>query len=230
MKALILRMIIAIDGPAGSGKSSVAQAVAGRLGFHYLDTGAMYRAVAYRALSRSVPLDHEPTVAAIAETDAITFGHDAGDPLPSRVFIAGEDVTDAIRTPAVDDAVSPVAKLPLVRSAMVAQQRHIAEGSRIVVEGRDIGTVVFPEAQLKVYLTASAEERARRRAQQRAASGHAVDEGRVRDAIVRRDAIDSTRKHSPLSAADDAVVLDTTELTFDQVVARIVSLAQERGA
>src|SRR5664279_2684767 len=111
-------MIIAIDGPAGSGKSSVAKVVAARLGFHYLDTGAMYRAVAYRALSQGISLADEPAVARIAEHDLVEFGHDAGDPLPSRVFIAGEEVTDAIRTPAVDDAVSPVAKLACVRAAM----------------------------------------------------------------------------------------------------------------
>jgi CMP/dCMP kinase len=223
-------MIIAIDGPAGSGKSSVAKALAGRLGFYYLDTGAMYRALAYRALSKGVSPNDEPAVAAIAANDLIEFGHVAGEPLPSRVFIAGEDVTDAIRTPQVDDAVSPVAKLPLVRSAMVAQQRHLAKDADIVVEGRDIGTVVFPDAQLKVYLTASAEERARRRAAQQSAGGHAIDEERVRDAIVRRDEIDSTRTHSPLAAADDAVVVDTTGLTFDEVVDRIALLAHERRA
>jgi cytidylate kinase len=223
-------MIIAIDGPAGSGKSSVAKVVAGRLGFHYLDTGAMYRAVANRALSAGISLDDEDAVAGIATSEPIEFGHEAGDPLPSRVFIAGVDVTSAIRTPAVDDAVSPVARLARVRSAMVEQQRHLAQGANIVVEGRDIGTVVFPDAELKVYLTASAAERARRRAAQQSASGHAVDEAGVRDSIARRDEIDSTRRHSPLAAADDAVVLDTTGLSFDEVVARIAWLAQERGA
>jgi CMP/dCMP kinase len=224
-------MIIAIDGPAGSGKSSVAKVVAGRLGFHYLDTGAMYRAVAYRALSAGVSLDDEDAVAGIATSEPIDFGHEAGEPIPSRVFIAGVDVTSAIRTPAVDDAVSPVARLARVRSAMVEQQRHLAtRGANIVVEGRDIGTVVFPDAELKVYLTASAAERARRRAAQQSASGHTVDEAGVRDSITRRDEIDSTRTHSPLAAAYDAVVLDTTDLSFDEVVARIAKLAQERGA
>ncbi|MDR3687218.1 MAG: (d)CMP kinase [Coriobacteriia bacterium] len=221
-------MIIAIDGPAGSGKSSVAKVVAARLGFHYLDTGAMYRAVASRALAHGISLSDESAVAAIAQDDPIEFGHDPGDPMPSRVFIAGQDVTDAIRTPEVDDAVSPVAKLALVRSAMVQQQRHIASHSNIVVEGRDIGTVVFPDAQLKVFLTASAQERARRRAAQQSAGGHVVDAAAVHAAILRRDEIDSTRAHSPLAAAPDAVLLDTTTLTFDEVVERIVELAQER--
>jgi CMP/dCMP kinase len=223
-------MIIAIDGPAGSGKSSVAKVVAGRLGFHYLDTGAMYRAVAFRALSDGLSLDDESAVARIATSEPIAFGHDAGDPLPSRISISGVDVTSAIRAPAVDEAVSPVARLARVRAAMVEQQRQLARGADIVVEGRDIGTVVFPDAELKVFVTASPEERARRRAAQHAESGLAVDEAGVRDSIVRRDEIDSTRAHSPLAAAQDAVVLDTTDLTFEQAVGRIVELAQERGA
>ena len=223
-------MIIAIDGPAGSGKSTVAKLVAGRLGFHYLDTGAMYRAVAYRALSQGISLDDEPRVAAIAAHEPIAFGHDAGEALPSRVSIGGLDVTTAIRTPDVDAAVSPVARLPLVREAMVEQQRHLAREADIVVEGRDIGTVVFPDAELKVFLTASPEERARRRTAQQSASGHAVDEAEVRDALIRRDAIDSTREHSPMAAAEDAVPLDTTALTLDAVVEQIAALAQERGA
>ena len=223
-------MIIAIDGPAGSGKSSVAKVVAGRLGFYYLDTGAMYRAVAFRALAQGISLDDEAAVAAIATSEPIAFGHEAGEPLPSRISIGGVDITNEIRTPAVDDAVSPVARLAAVRSAMVEQQRHLAEHADIVVEGRDIGTVVFPDAELKVYLTASPGERARRRAAQQSASGHVVDEAGVRDAIARRDAIDSTRTHSPLAVATGAVEVDTTDLTFDQVVERIADLAKERGA
>ena len=223
-------MIIAIDGPAGSGKSSVAKLLARRLGFQYLDTGAMYRAVAYRALLEGIPLSDELRVAAIAEHDVIEFGHVAGEPVPSRVSIAGEDVTAAIRTPEVDDAVSPVARLSLVRAAMVAQQRHLARSNDIVVEGRDLGTVVFPAAELKVYVTADAPERARRRTAQQAAAGMSVDQAGVQKAMGRRDEIDSTRADSPLSAAADAVVLDTTDLTLDEVVDRITALAHERGA
>ena len=221
-------MIIAVDGPAGSGKSSVAKAVAARLGLRYLDTGAMYRAVAYRALSDRVGLDDEDAVARIASDEEISFSHTPGDPLPTRVLISGTDVTEAIRTPAVDDAVSPVARLPKVREAMVAQQRALAAGADIVVEGRDIGTVVFPDAEVKIYLTASPEERARRRAAQQADAGIAVDESGVHEAILRRDRIDSTREHSPLAAAPDAEVVDTTGLTFDEVVDRIVSLVRAR--
>ena len=223
-------MIIAIDGPAGSGKSTVAKLVAGRLGFHYLDTGAMYRAVAHRALTHGVSPSDEGAVARIAERDEVTFGHEPGATLPSSVFIAGEDVTAAIRTPEVDDAVSAVARLAHVREAMVSQQRAIGGTDDIVVEGRDIGTVVFPDAEVKVFLTASPEERARRRAAQQVASGLIVDAAGVHDAMTRRDTADSTRHHSPLSTAVDAVVLDTTGLTLEQVVEAIATLAEERRA
>lgn len=220
-------MIIAIDGPAGSGKSTVAKRVAERLGFHYLDTGAMYRAVAFRSIVLGVAIHDEAGVARIAQRDQVTFGHDDGSALPSRVFIAGDDVTGAIRTPRVDDSVSAVARMPLVREAMVAQQRTIAASSDIVVEGRDIGTVVFPDAELKVYLTATAEERARRRTAQQAATGHVVDPSGVRESILRRDEADSTREVSPLEPAADAIHVDTTGLTIDEVVDRIVTLAEK---
>jgi len=219
-------MIIAIDGPAGSGKSTVAKLVAARMGFHYLDTGAMYRAVAFRALSLGISPHDEGSVAAIALRDEVGFAHQPGDALPSRVFIGDQDVTEAIRTPAVDDAVSAVAKLPSVRRAMVAQQRHIGAENDIVVEGRDIGTVVFPKAEVKVFLTASSTERARRRAAQHNDSGIPVDEAEVRRAIEKRDDADSTRAVSPLAAADDAVLLDTTGLSIDQVVERIAEHAE----
>ncbi len=223
-------MIIAIDGPAGSGKSTVAKLVAKRLDFRYLDTGAMYRALAYKALSRGVSVSDENAVAQIAEHAEVTFVHEPGQPLPSRVFIGGEDVTAAIRTPEVDDAVSSVAKLPLVREAMLAQQRLLGEGSNIVVEGRDIGTVVFPDAAVKIFLTASPEERARRRTAQQSSHGQVVDAQDVRDSILRRDTADSTRAVAPLIAAADAHEVDTTGLSISQVVERIALLAEEAHA
>lgn len=221
-------MIIAIDGPAGSGKSTVAKAVAQRLGFRYLDTGAMYRAVAWRALEAGVALDDDEAVGAIARGERIEFSHAPGDALPSRVSIDGIDVTSEIRTPEADRAVSPVSALPSVRAAMVAQQREIACEADTVVEGRDIGTVVFPDAALKVYLTASSGERARRRAIQNARAGLAAEEAAVHDAIKRRDALDSTRQHSPLCRAPDAVAIDTTSMTFAEVVDEVARLAASR--
>jgi len=223
-------MIIAIDGPAGSGKSSVAKVVATRLGFKYLDTGAMYRAVAFRALQTGVDPDDGDAVAAIVATAPVEFTHVPDDPFPVGVSIAGQDVTREIRTPAVDDAVSAVARLGAVREAMVEQQRAHGDAEDIVVEGRDIGTVVFPDAGLKVFLTASAEERARRRSAQQAENGIVTDTAGVHEAILRRDRADSTRDISPLASANDAVVIDTTHLTFDEVVDEVCRIAVERGA
>ena len=164
-------MIIAIDGPAGSGKSTVAKEVAKMLGFHYLDTGAMYRSIAWLALERGISLDDDEAVADLARTETVVFSHEEGNPLPSGVAIAGHDITLEIRTPRIDKAVSPVSAIPAVREALTQQQRAIAASENIVMEGRDIGTVVFPRAELKVFLTASAEERARRRALQNAQRG-----------------------------------------------------------
>ncbi len=222
-------MIIAIDGPAASGKSTVAKAIAARLGFEYLDTGAMYRAVAYRALATNTDVDDEARVSKIAGAEQISFAHDPATGLATQVFIGGEDVTTAIRTPPVDHAVSPVAKHARVRSALVDQQRAIGNERDIVVEGRDIGTVVFPHAEVKVFLTASAEERARRREIDHAVAGHDVEGTSVLEALERRDKIDSSREASPLAKADDAHELDTTGLTIDQVVDRIARWARDAG-
>ncbi len=220
-------MIIAIDGPAGSGKSTVAKMVATNLGFHYLDTGAMYRAIAWRALESGVDLDDEPGVSAAALAARIDFAHEAGEALPSRVFSDDQDITEAIRQPRIDDAVSTVAKYPAVREAMVERQRQIGRTSDIVVEGRDIGTVVFPDAEVKVFLTASAAERARRRAVQHGDSGLSVDTAEVLRSIEKRDEADSSREVAPLAAAPDAVMLDTTGLSIEQVVEQIADFARE---
>ncbi|MDZ4169029.1 MAG: (d)CMP kinase [Coriobacteriia bacterium] len=220
-------MIIAIDGPAGSGKSTVAKLVAQRLGFHYLDTGAMYRAVAFRVLASGVSVHDTERVGQIAEQCEVSFGHEPGEHLPSRVFIEGEDVTAAIRVPHVDDAVSAVASMPRVRAAMLGQQRRIAAADDIVIEGRDIGTVVFPDAEIKVFLTATPEERSRRRAAQQAASGLLVDPVGVRESMLRRDEADSGRQIAPLVPADDAHVLDTTGLGPKAVADRIVAYFEE---
>jgi CMP/dCMP kinase len=193
--------LIAIDGPAGSGKSTVAQAVARKLGVDYLDTGAMYRSVTHVALQRGVDVSDADALARLA--------HDLEIEVGDRVLVDGDDVSEAIRTPAVNGAVSTVAAHPGVRAELVRRQKAWAathQGG--VMEGRDIGTVVCPDARLKVFLTAGEGERARRR--------------RDEADVEQRDRLDSTRSVSPLKAADDAIVIDTTELAVDEVVARIL--------
>ncbi|MDI6711757.1 MAG: (d)CMP kinase [Anaerosomatales bacterium] len=221
-------MIVAIDGPAASGKSTVARALARRLGFRYLDTGAMYRAVAEEALVSGIALDDAAALAALARDACIAFEYAGDDPVYTRVTVRGRDVTAAIRTPQVDEAVSSVASIPEVRAAMVSEQRRCAGAGDIVVEGRDIGTVVFPDAEVKVYLTATPEERAARRLQDRRGAGHDAEFERVVADIRRRDEADSTRKAGPLATARDAVVVDTTGLSVDEVVERIERLVRER--
>lgn len=223
-------MIIAIDGPSGAGKSTVSKAVARRLGFSCLDTGAMYRSIAWQALTSGVSLDDAEALGQLACTHEIAFSHEPGDPLPRRVSIAGTDVTDAIRTAEIDRSVSAVAATPAVRQALVAQQQRIGRAGNYVVEGRDIGTAVFPEAELKVFLTASAAERAQRRVAQNKRRGvGSTNYDEVLADIVRRDEIDSSRDASPLKPAADAVQMDSTGRTIDQVIDRICTLACEKG-
>lgn len=210
-------MVIAIDGPAGAGKSTVARAVAAEIGFTYLDSGAMYRCVALAALERGESLDDGEGLGVLAE--GLEIGFDG-----PRVLLGERDVSEEIRTPVVTTAASRVSVHPRVRTAMVERQRKLIASGRYVAEGRDIGTVVSPEAPLKVFLTASDEERARRRATQ---SGEPVDA--VLAAQQQRDARDTEREHGALRPADDAVELDTTGLSLDEVVARVVALARERG-
>lgn len=215
-------MIIAIDGPAASGKSTVAKALARRLGVRHLDTGAMYRSVAWLALEEGIPLDDGASLADLAACNEVSFDYAGDAPIATAVHIAGHDVTSAIRSPEVDAAVSPVAAVPGVRAALVARQRALADERDTVVEGRDIGTVVFPSAEVKVFLTASAEERARRRQIDLAAQGHSVAQVEVQARLERRDHIDSTREASPLEVASDAEVLDTTGLSVEQVVDALI--------
>jgi cytidylate kinase len=216
-----MSFIVAIDGPSGAGKGTVARAVASALGFRHVDTGAMYRAVGWKALRTGVSPDDEPAVAAIARTADIHV--EAG-----TVTIDGDDVTSAIRTPEIDRAATAVAKLPRVREALVKSQRALGRQGGVVMEGRDIGTVVFPEAAAKIYLDASAEERARRRASDPAHSGGKTGQAAVAEAIAARDRSDTTRAVSPLSIADDAVVIDTTSLSIDEVVAKVMAVVRSR--
>jgi CMP/dCMP kinase len=210
-------VIIAIDGPSGAGKGTVARAIADSLGFRHVDTGAMYRAVAWKALEEGVDLDDGGAVAALGAR--ARFDLEGG-----RVWIDGHDVARAIRTPAIDRAATIVARHPEVRRVLVARQRAMGEGGGVVMEGRDIGTVVFPTADVKIYLDASPEERARRRASDpahRLPEGAAV--GEVALALAERDLSDATRPISPLAVAADAAHIDTTGLSIDAVVARVLA-------
>jgi cytidylate kinase len=210
-------MVISIDGPAGAGKSTVARAVAERLGFTYLDSGAMYRCVALAAIERGVDPDDPTETGKLASSLAIEFGH-------GRVKLDGGDVSIPIREPRVSEASSRVSVHPPVREALVARQRELIEAGDYVAEGRDIGTVVSPDAPLKVFLTATAEERARRRAEQTGENPETV-----LAAQRERDDRDRSREHSALEPAADAVEIDTTGLDLEQVVDRVVELAAGRG-
>ncbi len=210
------RVIVAIDGPAGAGKSTVARAVAARLGYTYIDTGAMYRAVALWATRASVDLDDMLKLEQLAKSAQIEFAAEA-------VLLNGEDVTQAIREPHISDAASKVSAVPGVRRAMREEQRRIAAQQSVVMEGRDIGTVVFPEAQVKIYLDADPEVRAERRAAQ---IGGVVDQ--IAQEIAERDRRDRTRTEAPLTQAPEAQYLDSTGLTLEQVQEAILKVVRER--
>ena len=220
-------LTIAIDGPAGTGKSSVSKGLATALGARYLDTGAMYRIMTLHMLRAGVDVTKSDAIAAASFDVPLSVGY---DPNEDRCFLGGEDVSLLIRGDDVTRAVSAVSAVPAVRQRLVQLQRRLAAGEgSVVVEGRDIGTVVLPDADVKFFLTASAETRARRRNDQNVVSGLGDDYDAVLADVRRRDHLDSTRAVSPLRVADDAIVVDTSEMTEAEVVQHLVDVAQERA-
>jgi cytidylate kinase len=220
-----LPRVIAIDGPAAAGKSTVGRMIAARLGYPFLDTGAIYRATTRTALHRGVDLSDEDALSDLAASISIDVGPPAAGSIePCTIFVDGEDVTLLLRQPEVEAAVSLVSRVAGVREALVKVQRDLAGRNAVVMAGRDIGTVVLPEADLKVYLDASIDERARRRHAEMSTLGMDLTEEGVRRDLSRRDRIDSQRSVSPLRPAEDAIVVDTDGLTLEEVVQRLVGL------
>jgi CMP/dCMP kinase len=225
---LISKLIVAIDGPVGSGKSTAARRVAELLGYTYIDTGAMYRAVALRALRAKIAMDATEELVALAASARIDLHPEAGKAGGTqRVLLDGEDVTAAIRTPEVSQAASKVAVIEGVRHVLVAEQRRAGASGGVVMEGRDIGSVVFPDAELKIFLTASDEIRARRRWREHQQKGDAIDLARTLEEIRERDRRDAGREHSPLIRAEGAVYVDSTAMEPEEVARLIAMLARE---
>jgi CMP/dCMP kinase len=225
---LLKKLIIAIDGPVGSGKSTLARRVAELLGYVYVDTGAMYRALAFKALRNGLALDgHDEEWAALARATRIDLRAEDGT---QRVFLDHDDVTSAIRTPEVSQAASKIAVNPGVRQVLVAEQRRAGEQGGVVMEGRDIGSVVFPDAQLKIFLTASPETRAERRWHEHQQKGDQIDLQRTLEEIRERDRRDLQRSTSPLVRATDAVVVDSTAMEPEEVARLVVLLARDRSS
>ena len=219
------KITIAIDGPAASGKSTTAREVAQRLGYIYIDTGAMYRAVTLKALESQVNVHDINKVAELAEKVKIEFGKNNQKTI---IYLDGKDVSDDIRAPRIDQQISPVAANPEVRKVMVKKQQEMGKHGGVVLDGRDIGTVVFPKAELKIYMLASVEVRALRRKREMEQKGLEIDLDKIENDIRYRDRQDMGRSHGPLKKAEDALEIDTTRLTIEQQVDLILKLAKEK--
>lgn len=226
--AIRRKPVVAIDGPAASGKSTVARLVARALGYIYIDTGSMYRALTLKCLRDHVDVNDEDEVSRTLDRTRIAFDHDRPCDHPTRIFMDGEDVSSAIRTPEVNAHVSIVASHPSVRQRMTERQRELASEGGAVLEGRDIGTVVFPDADVKFFLTAQFDERVRRRFIELRQSGINVTREDVARDISTRDKLDSERKAAPLSVPEDAIVIDTTNLSIEDVLERVLSAVRRK--
>lgn len=219
------KIAVAVDGPAGAGKSSISKIVAKKLGYLYIDTGAMYRSVTWAVLHNHIDVNNQKAVEALLPELDLTM--EASDD-SCKVFIAGQDVTDFIRTPQVNNAVSIVASYKGVRQYLVERQRLMAEAGGVILDGRDIGSVVLPNAELKIYLTASVEARAMRRYLEVKGTVNEQTLEDIKDSVMQRDDMDKNRKESPLIQVEDAVLVDSSEMTFDKTVEHILHLVQER--
>lgn len=214
------KFIIAVDGPAGSGKSTISKIVAKKLGFTYLDTGAMYRMVTYAVLKNGINLENENELIKLLDETKLDIEKD-------KFYLDREDVSEVIRKEEVTNNVSKVAAIKLVREKLVYMQRDISNGKKVILDGRDIGTVVFPQAELKIFLVASPEERAKRRVKEFLEKGIDTNYEKVLEEIKKRDYMDSTRKESPLTKAEDAVLIDTSFMNIDQVSEEIIKLVEK---
>ena len=219
------KIAVAVDGPAGAGKSSISKIVAKKLGYLYIDTGAMYRSVTWAVLHNHIDVNNQKAVEALLPELDLTM--EASDD-SCKVFIAGQDVTDFIRTPQVNNAVSIVASYKGVRQYLVERQRLMAEAGGVILDGRDIGSVVLPNAELKIYLTASVEARAMRRYLEVKGTVNEQPLEDIKDSVMQRDDMDKNRKESPLIQVEDALLVDSSEMTFDETVEHILHLVQER--
>jgi len=222
-----VKLIIAIDGPSGAGKSTLSKALAAELGYVNIDTGAMYRAVSLLATRRKIPFDDASALRQLCRQMELEFRRDSDE---ERVFVNGEDVSAAIRMPEVSLQTSKVAACPAVREELVLMQQKLGEKGGVVLEGRDIGTVVFPQAEIKFFLSATAEERGKRRFEELQAKGMNVDLQQTVAEVRERDAADSSREHAPLIRAEDAIDIDSTVLAIDQVLALMLGVVNERLA